>query len=61
MTKLDADPKTIQQIDFIRQLKKLNKANNNPESMLILMLVLMILEKLKVTRLKFSQRSITVL
>ena len=57
MTKLDADPKTIQQIDFIRQLKKLNKANNNPESMLILM----ILEKLKVTRLKFSQRSITVL
>ena len=29
--------------------------------MLILMLILMILEKLKETRLKFSQRSITVL
>ena len=54
---LDADPKAIQQIEFVRQLKKTDNANNNSESML----VLTNLEKIKETRLKFSQGSVTVL
>ena len=41
---LDADPKLIQQIEFVKQLKKLNNGNNNnAESMF----VLTILEKKK--------------
>ena len=54
---LDAHPKAIQQIKFIRELKKLNNANNNPESMF----VLTILGKIKETRLTFSQGSVAVL
>ena len=53
---LDAYPKSIQQIEFVGQLKKVNNAINNPESILILM----ILEKIKEKRLKFSQGSLTV-
>ena len=30
---LDVDPKGIQQIEFVGQLKKLSNANNNPKSM----------------------------
>ena len=45
---LDADPKAIQNIEFIGQLEKLNNDNINFESIFILM----ILEKLKETRLK---------
>ena len=33
LKELDADPKAIQQIEFVGQLKKINNANNNPESM----------------------------
>ena len=33
---LDADPKAIQQIEFLGQLKKLNNANDAVESMLFL-------------------------
>ena len=40
---LHADPQAIQQMEFVGQLKKLNNANVNPESMFILI----ILEKLK--------------
>ena len=40
---LDADPKAIQQIKFVEQLKKLKADNTNVESMFILM----VLEKIK--------------
>ena len=40
---LHADPQAIQQMEFVGQLKKLNNAIVNPESMFILI----ILEKLK--------------
>ena len=53
---LDADQKEIQQIEFSGQLKKLNNDDNAKS-----MLVLTILEKIKETRLKFSQASVTVL
>ena len=53
---LDAYPKSIQQIEFVGQLKKVNNAVNNPESIFILM----ILEKIKEKRLKLSQGSLTV-
>ena len=53
---LDADSKAIQQIEFVGQLKKLNADNNNDESMS----VLTILEKIKETRSKLSQGSVTV-
>ena len=33
---LDSDPKAIQQIEFVGQLKKLNNDSNNVESMLFL-------------------------
>ena len=52
---LDADPKAIQQIELVGQLKKLND-DDNVESMFILK----ILEKIKEARLKFSQGSVTV-
>ena len=53
---LDADPKAIQQIEFIGKLKM----------MIVKMLMvhnssLTILEKIKQTQLKFSQGSVTVL
>ena len=54
---LDSDPKAIQQIEFVGQLKKLNNNNKNVESMF----VLTILGKIKERRLKFSQGSVTVL
>ena len=59
---LNADPKPIQQIEFVGKLKKLNDDFNasdlgNDESIF----VLTILIKFKETRLKFSQRSVTVL
>ena len=52
---LDADPKSIQQTEFVGQLKKLDGDGNaigvgNDQSVL----VLTILEKIKETRLKFS-------
>ena len=50
---LDADPKAIQQIEFVIQLKKLNGYDNN-ESVFILT----VLKKVKETRLKFSLGSI---
>ena len=52
-----ADPKAIQQIEFVGQLIKPNNNNNVVESMF----VLTILEKIKETRFKFSQGSVTVL
>ena len=59
---LDTDPKAIQQIEFIGLLKKLDDDGNaidagNDQSMF----VLTSLEKIKETRLKFFQRSVTVL
>ena len=63
LEELDADPKAIQQIEFVGQLKKLDGNGNatyewnNDEPMF----VLTILEKIKETRLKFSQGSVTVL
>ena len=58
----DADPKAIQQIEFVGQLTTLDNNRNatdtgNDESMF----VLTILEKIKETKLKFSQGSVTVL
>ena len=54
---LDADAKTIQQIEFVEELKKLDDDddNNGAESMFILT----ILEKVKETILTFSQGSLT--
>ena len=45
---LDADSKAIQQMGFIRQLKKLDNTNTNDESMF----TLTILENIKETRKK---------
>ena len=53
---LDADPKEIQQVEFVGQLKKLN-ADVNPESVF----VLTISAQIKETRLTFFQGSVTVL
>ena len=47
---LDAAPKAIEQIEFFRQLKKLDASNDNVESMFFLT----ILEKLNETKLTFS-------
>ena len=55
---LDENPKEIQQIEFVGQLKKLNNTNNNNRGS---MFVLTVLEKIKETRSKFSQGSATVL
>ena len=56
---LDADAKTIQQIEFVEELKRLDDDddNNGAESMFILT----ILEKVKETILTFSQGSLTAL
>ena len=59
---LDADPKAIQQIKFVGQLKKLDGNDNatddgNDQSTF----ALTILEKVKEKRLQFSQWSVTVL
>ena len=60
---LDADPKAIQQIEFVRQLKNLDAEDNATDAVNNnkYMFVLAVLEKIKETRLKFSQGSITVL
>ena len=55
---IDADPKAIQQMGFIGHLK--NDGGENADGMQS-MFALTILEKIKETRLKFSQGSITVL
>ena len=54
---LDADPKAIQKIELVGQLKIPKNEIVFNESMF----VLIILEKIKETRLKFSQGSVTVL
>ena len=54
---LVADPKAIQQIDFVGQLKNTDDTTITNEAMF----VLTIIEKIKEKRLKFSQRSVTVL
>ena len=54
---LDADPKAIQQIDFLRQLKNVVEINaDGTESNFILT----ILEKIKALRLTFSQGGLRV-
>ena len=55
---LDADPKAIQQIEYVGQLNNVNGVNANGAQS---MFVLMIWEKIKETRVKFSQKSVTVL
>ena len=57
LKELDADPKAIQQIEFVGKLKNPDDAivaNESP-------FVLTILENVKETRLKFSQGRVTVL
>ena len=55
---LDADPKAIEQIEFAEKLKNTDGENvDGTQSMF----VLAISEKIKETRLKFSQRSVRVL
>ena len=60
---LGADPRAIQQIEFVGQLKKLDANDNaaNAGDNNQAMFVLTILEKNKDTRLKFFQGSVTVL
>ena len=60
---LDADPKSIQQTEFVEQLRELDGNGNatdasNDQSMFLLE---KIQEKIKETRLKFPQGSVTVL
>ena len=55
---LDADPKAIQQIEFVGKLKNIDGINADGTQS---MFVLKILEKVKETRLKFSQGNVTVL
>ena len=55
---LDADPKAIQQIEFIEQLKNVDGVNADRTQN---MFILTTLEKIKETRLKHSQGSLTVL
>ena len=54
----DPDPKAIQQIEFVRQLKNIVGVNADGAQS---MFVLTILEKVKEIRSKFSQESVTVL
>ena len=57
-----ADPKAIQQIEFLGQLKKLgDDGNATDEGSDQYMSILTILEKIKEMRLKFFQGSVTVL
>ena len=55
---LDSDPKTIQQIEFVSQLKNAKEANTDSTQSMFL---LTILEKIFKKRQKFSQGSVTVL
>ena len=60
---LDADPKAIQQVEFVGQLKKLD-ANDSPADTASndqSMFVLTILEKIKEMWIKVSQGTVTVL
>ena len=58
---LYANPKSIQQIEFDGQLKKLdNSVNSTDVDDEQSMFVVTILEKIKETRLKFSKGSLTV-
>ena len=58
---LYANPKSIQQIEFDGQLKKLdNSVNSTDVDDEQSMFVVTILEKIKETRLKFSKESLTV-
>ena len=52
---LGADPKAIQQIEFLRQLKKFNSVNADGTESIF---VLKILEKLKEAKQKLPQESI---
>ena len=59
---LDADPKSIQQLEFVGKLKKLDDNDNGADGGNDqFMFVLTILEKIKEIRLKISQGSVTVL
>ena len=53
---LDADPKAIQQIKFVEQLKKLKAGNTNVESMFILMVLEKIEKRKKETKI-FSRNT----
>ena len=55
---LDADPKAIQQIEFVEELKNVDGVNADGTQN---MFILTTLEKIKETRLKLSQGSLTVL
>ena len=55
---LDADPKAIQEIEFVGQLKNEDGINTDGTQSIF---ILTILEKIKEARLKFSQGSVTVL
>ena len=55
---IDADPKSIQQIEFVGQLKNTDGENTDATKF---MFALTILQKIKEIRPKFSQRSVTVL
>ena len=58
---LDVDPKEILQIKFVGQLKKLdNNGHTTDADNDWLIFILMILEKIKETRLKFCQGSLMV-
>ena len=55
---LDADPKTIQQIEFVGKFKNVDGINDDGTEY---MFVSTMLEKIRETSLKFSQGSVTVL
>ena len=55
---LDADPKTIQRIEFVGKFKNVDGINDDGTEY---MFVSTMLEKIKETSLKFSQGSVTVL
>ena len=55
---LDADPKTIEQIEFVGKFKNVDGINDDGTEY---MFVSTMLEKIRETSLKFSQGSVTVL
>ena len=55
---LDSDPKTIQHIEFVGQLNNIDGIGADWTQN---MFILMILEKIKETRLKFSQGNVVML
>ena len=58
---MDAHPKAIQKLEFVRQLNKVNAAADDDDDDDESMFVLTILEKIKETRFKSSQGSVTLL